>query len=256
MAWIHDLGPDPVPPPVLDRVNYLGAPSTGPDGAHVPPDHDGPQAYLAVQGAQVTEIPTHFHSVEQFQYFVTGSGTIGGHRVASGVVHYADRFTPYGPISAGRSGLTYATLRPWHDTGVFVMPAAQDRLVELLQTVKRPAADRRQHTLDLGQSLREAPSAGTRSWIDLCQEADGFRISAIELLGRSIAPAVTVGGGGAYLVVMDGTIDSEGEAYGPGAIRWCAVGESAPERSGRSGRSGRAGREGAQLALLQFPAPA
>ena len=64
MRWIRDQGPDPIPANVLDQIMYLGVPSTGPDGAHVPPPRDGPQAYLAVQGAQVDEIPTHFHSVE------------------------------------------------------------------------------------------------------------------------------------------------------------------------------------------------
>ena len=128
MAWIHDAGPDPVPAQVLDRIDYLGVASTGPDGAHFPPQRDGPQAYLAVQGARVADIPPHFHSVEQFQCVVSGSGTIGGRSFTRGVVHYADRFTPYGPICAGPEGLTYATLRASHDTGVFVMPAAQDRL--------------------------------------------------------------------------------------------------------------------------------
>ena len=135
MAWIHDQGPSPIPEKLLDRIMYLGVPSTGPDGAYLPPPHDGPQAYLAVQGAQVDEIPTHFHSVEQFQYVVTGSGVIGGHRVKVGVVHYADRFTPYGPLGAGPLGMTYATLRPCHDTGVFVMPAGRDHLAGLVAGV-------------------------------------------------------------------------------------------------------------------------
>ena len=80
--------------------------------------------------------------MEQFQYVVTGSGVIGGHRVEVGVVHYADRFTPYGPLGAGPVRMTYATLRPSHDTGVFVMPAGRDHLAGLLQASTRPARDR------------------------------------------------------------------------------------------------------------------
>ena len=140
---------------LLDRIMYLGVPSTGPDGAFLPPPRDGPQAYLAVQGAGVEEIPTHFHSVEQFQYVVTGSGVIGGRPVEGGVVHYADRFTPYGPLGAGPLGMTYATLRPCHDTGVFVMPAGRDRLAGLLRLSPRPAEDRRQHTVDLKGPCRD-----------------------------------------------------------------------------------------------------
>jgi hypothetical protein len=248
MAWIHDGGPDPVPPEVLDRINYLGVPSTGPDGAHFPPRRDGPQAYLAVQGAQVDEIPSHFHSVEQFQYVVRGSGTIGSRPFSRGVLHYADRFTPYGPIHAGPQGLAYATLRASHDTGVFVMPAGQERLAQLLAASERPAADRRQHTVDLRAALGvAAPSAGSR-WTEVCDGGDGFRIAVVALRARATAPVLTAAGGGAFLLVMVGTVEGEGGPYGAGAIRWHVAGETVPAR---------AGNEGARLAFLQFPvAPA
>jgi hypothetical protein len=254
VAWIHDQGPDPVPADVLDRIMYLGVPSTGPDGAHLPPPRDGPQAYLAVQGAQVDEIPTHFHSVEQFQYVVSGSGLIGGRPVEAGVVHYADRFTPYGPLCAGPLGMTYATLRPCHDTGVFVMPAGQDHLAGLLQASTRPADDRRQCTVDLkgpvAESVASTGGIGRSEWIDLRRSADGFRIAVTGVPPHGAAPPVVVGGSGAYLVVVSGAIDDddEGGPYGPGSITWRA--------SGDSGRSQAADR-GARLALLQFPgAPA
>jgi hypothetical protein len=242
MAWIHDRGPDPVPAQLLDRIDYLGVASTGPDGAHVPPPHDGPQAYLAVQGAQVDEIPPHFHSVEQFQCVVSGSGTIGGRPLAHGVVHYADRFTPYGPISAGPEGLTYATLRASHDTGVFVMPAGQERLAALLGASKRAASVRRQHTIDLGAALAGATEGS--EWVEHCHGVDGFRIAVVALPAAASSPAVIVGGAGAYLLVVDGMIEGDGETYGRGAIRWCAVGESVQDRAGPGG---------ARLAFLQFP---
>lgn len=244
MGWIHDRGPDPVPPEVLDRVNYLGAVSTGPDGVHFPPPLDGPQAYLAVQGAQVDEIPSHFHSVEQFQYVVSGSGTIGSRPFSRGVLHYADRFTPYGPIKAGPHGLTYATLRASHDTGVFVMPAGQERLAHLLAVAERPASVRRQHTVDLGAALAAAAPSGGSPWTEVCGGGDGFRIAVVALPARATTPAFTAAGGGAFLIVMDGTVDAEGGPYGAGALRWHAAGETEPARAGNGG---------ARLALLQFP---
>jgi hypothetical protein len=174
---------------------YLGVPSTGPDGAYLPPPQDGPQAYLAVQGAQVDEIPTHFHSVEQFQYVVTGSGVIGGRPVEGGVVHYADRFTPYGPLGAGPLGMTYATLRPCHDTGVFVVPAARDRLGGLLQASTRPAEDRRQQTVDLRGPTETAGETGPPEWIDLRSATDGFRIAVTGVLPHAAAPPLLAGAG-------------------------------------------------------------
>jgi hypothetical protein len=247
-AWIHDQGPDPVPADVLDRIMYLGVPSTGPDGAYLPPPHDGPQAYLAVQGARVEEIPVHFHSVEQFQYVVTGSGVISGRPVAVGVVHYADRFTPYGPLGAGPSGMTYATMRPCHDTGVFVMPAGRDRLAGLLRASSRPAGDRRQHTVDLKGSPEAAVETGPPGWVDLRSGADGFRIAVTEVPPDEAAPPLTVGGGGAYLLVVRGAMKDGGGQYEAGSLTWRGAGE--PVGSHASGR-------GARLALLQFPlAPA
>jgi hypothetical protein len=248
LAWIHDQGPDPVPPELLDRIMYLGVPSTGPDGAYLPPPRDGPQAYLAVQGAQVEEIPVHFHSVEQFQYVVTGSGVIGGRPVEGGVVHYADRLTPYGPLGAGPLGMTYATLRPCHDTGVFVMPAGRGRLADLLQASPRPAEDRRQHTIDLKGPVASAGEAGPSAWIDLRQSADGFAIAVTEVPAGAAAPPRPVGGSGGYLLVVSGAIDDEGGPYEAGSIAWRAAGD--PVGSHAAGG-------GARLALLQFPlAPA
>jgi hypothetical protein len=223
---------------------YLGVPSTGPDGAYLPPPHDGPQAYLAVQGAQVDEIPTHFHSVEQFQYVVTGSGVIGGRPVEAGVVHYADRFTPYGPLRAGPSGMTYATLRPCHDTGVFVMPAARHRLAGLVQASARPAGDRRQHTVDLRAPTETSGGTGPSAWTDLRQGADGLRIAVTGIPAHAAAPPFTVGGCGAYLVVVSGTIDDGGGPYAAGSIMWRGAGDSVRCHAAAGG---------AQLALLQFP---
>jgi hypothetical protein len=244
MAWIHDRGPDPIPPDVLDRINYLGVPSTGPEGAYLPPPQDGPQAYLAVQGAQVDEIPTHFHSVEQFQYVVTGSGVIGGRPVEGGVVHYADRLTPYGPLGTGPLGMTYATLRPCHDTGVFVMPAGQDRLAGLLRASTRAAGDRRQHTVDLRAPVEVVAETGRAEWVDLRRGADGFRIAVTGVPPDADAPQLSVGGSGAYLLVVSGAIDDGDGPYGAGSIAWRAAGDSVEIH---------AAGEGARLALLQFP---
>jgi hypothetical protein len=246
MAWIHDQGPSPIPEKLLDRIMYLGVPSTGPDGAYLPPPHDGPQAYLAVQGAQVDEIPTHFHSVEQFQYVVTGSGAIGGHRVEVGVVHYADRFTPYGPLGAGPMGMTYATLRPCHDTGVFVMPAGRDHLAGLLQASTRPARDRRQHAVDL-RDADTVGGTGPSEWVDLRRAPDGFRIAVIGVSANAATPALTVGGNGGYALVVSGAVDDRGGPFEAGSIMWHAAGDSVRSRAGAAG---------ARLALLQFPVAA
>jgi redox-sensitive bicupin YhaK (pirin superfamily) len=200
MAWIRDQGPDPIPAHLLDQIMYMGVPSTGPDGAYFPPAHDGPQAYLAVQGAQVDEVPPHFHSVEQFQYFV------------------------------------------------FVMPAAQERLGGLLRASHRRAADRRQVTVDLRHASGSAGGADQSHWVDLRHGADGFRIAVSRVSASAAVPLRTVGGSGAYVLVVNGAIEVNGTPYGAGSIAWRAAGDPV---------ACEAGGEGARLALLQFPlAPA
>src|SRR5688572_4110454 len=74
-------------------------------GAHTekgPP----PQGYLAMMAPQSRREP-HFHRVNQFQVVVAGEGLIGKHPLHPGAVHYADAFTPYGPIVAGSAGLSF-----------------------------------------------------------------------------------------------------------------------------------------------------
>jgi hypothetical protein len=246
MAWIPDEGPDPIPADVLDQVMYLGVRSTGPDG-YIPPPHDGPQAYLAVQGAQVDEIPTHFHSVEQFQYFVCGAGTVGGRPVEGGVVHYADRYTPYGPLRAGPAGMTYATLRPCHDTGVFVMPGGQDRLTALLRASSRRATDRRQHTIDLRGPADASGRAGGPAWDVLLHGLDGFCVAATSVPDGAVSDPITVGGAGAYALVVSGALEGDATAPAAGAVAWCAAGETFRAVATDLG---------ARVALLQFPVTA
>jgi hypothetical protein len=144
--------------------------------------------------------------------------------------------------------MAYATLRPCHDTGVFVMPAGQDRLAGLLRASTRPAGDRRQHTVDLRAPAEAAAQTGRAEWVDLRRGGDGFRIAVTGVPPDADAPLLSVGGSGAYLLVVRGAIDDRDGPYGAGSIAWRAAGDSVKSR---------AAGEGARLALLQFPfAPA
>ena len=247
MSWIDDQGPEPIPEELIDRIMYLGSPpAVAPDGTYLPVEVDGPQAHLAVQGVG-SEIPTHFHEIEQFQYFVHGSGTVGSHVVDPGIVHYADRYTPYGPLRPGSAGMTYATMRPRHDTGAFVMPDARAHLAELLDRSSRPAGDRRQHTIDLRAPTREAGEPAQPGWSDLLHEQDGLRVAVTALAGGGRADSVTIAGAGAYALVVEGEVDDEGTLHTAGALKWYDAGVALEAAASPAG---------ARLALLQFPVPA
>ena len=87
------------------RTDFLGKRADG-----TIKDHQ-PQAFLIEMQANEVIVP-HFHEVDQFQVFVSGSGSLGresnlAHPLA---VHYADHHTGYGPINAGPQGYAYFTL--------------------------------------------------------------------------------------------------------------------------------------------------
>jgi len=84
-----------------------------------------PQSYLIRQLPNITN-PLHFHTQNQFQVFIEGSGSFGRHEVLPYMVHYAGAYTGYGPIIAGDEGLQYLTLRSSRDLGAKFLPAQME----------------------------------------------------------------------------------------------------------------------------------
>jgi hypothetical protein len=240
VEWIDDRGSDVIEADRLDRIGYLGTFTSGPNGETWAPAVDGPQAYLAIQGAATEPLRAHFHQTEQFQWFAHGSGTVGGHEVAPGTVHYTDRYTPYGPLRPGPSGMSYVTMRRRHDPGTRYMPDSRADLAALLPCSPRPASTRRALTVPLGQF---APGDGT--WVDVQRDGDGFRIALAALAADAASDLGAVRGGGAYMVVVAGSVVADGVERAACAFTWLDPGERCAVV---------AGSQGARLALLQFPA--
>jgi len=84
-----------------------------------------PQSYLIKQLPNITN-PLHFHTQNQFQVFIEGTGSFGRHDVHPYVVHYAGAYTGYGPIIAGAQGVQYLTLRSSRDLGAKFLPAQME----------------------------------------------------------------------------------------------------------------------------------
>ena len=87
-----------------------------------------PLVYLVEQPPR-SVLPAHFHRQNQFQVFVDGGGMFGPHAIISGMVHYANAYTGYGPIVAGDEGLRYFTIRAVFDSGAFMVNARRDAMV-------------------------------------------------------------------------------------------------------------------------------
>jgi hypothetical protein len=71
----------------------------------------------------------HFHTQNQFQVVMGGSGWLGQHEVGSGSVHYAGAYTGYGPVVAGPEGLHYFTVRAVCETGAHFVATARDKMI-------------------------------------------------------------------------------------------------------------------------------
>ena len=88
-----------------------------------------PMAFLVEKEAAAVVHP-HFHSADQYQVVVQGSGRLGIHDIASVAVHYTDAYSAYGPIVAAGEGVSWFTLRNAWDPGARYMPAHRAQLRE------------------------------------------------------------------------------------------------------------------------------
>jgi hypothetical protein len=232
-VWIDDQSTAAMAGDHLALLPYIGTPPTGryESAGHGRPE---PQAFLVESGADKPELRTHFHTVNQFQYIARGGGRVGRHAVAPGTVHYADRYTPYGPLRNGPDGPAYLTLRATTDMGISYMPDERDALSESLGERGIDAGARRTFTIDLTDAEGQ-----------LVDDRDGLRVavSTADAGGDlSMGPAA---GSGAFVVVVSGAIDADGSRHPARSLAWCEPGQSI---------TATAVADGARLAWLQLPA--
>jgi len=182
------------------HTTFIGANRYRPDAAPPPePDAIYPMAFLVDQDADVT-VGAHFHQSDQFQVVVGGSGRLGTHEVEPVAVHFSGAFAAYGPIRAGAEGLHYFTLRNGWDAGARYMPGARAEL-------PRP----RRHREAVAGPLGEGNGFETV----LGPEPDGlaaWRWRASE--GARLAGPDPATGRGQFWVVLNGTLEREGKAFG------------------------------------------
>lgn len=245
MEWIEDRGRDDIPADHIGMVEYLGALPTG-DVSEPGYGQPNGQAFMVEMGGDTDPLRTHFHVVDQFQVFVHGSGTVGRHPVGHSTVHYADRFTPYGPLVADPSGLSYVTLRSISDTGAYYMPDERDALRDGLDSAQRSAGTRRNLTFDL------APPSPADDGTDhdatpvgvIHADDDGLAVSVADLAPGATTTLSPFGGAGAFAVVLTGAL-IDTAAHGPGALTFSNAGEALTLT---------AGDEATRVAILQLPA--
>jgi hypothetical protein len=193
------------------RTDFLGTHG----GSAVIPE---PQAFL-VEMQSNDEILPHFHEVDQFQIFVAGAGGMGrGDAVQPVTLHYADRYTGYGPIHAGPQGYSYFTLRARTDPGPVYLhkPGYRERL--------KPSK-KRHSTAQVAlcttpvltylkdvtcESIMGGPAVfddGLAAW--LLRAGANLQITCPDPQGS----------GGQYLLVLSGSLELDGVSY----PRWSTI---------------------------------
>src|SRR5213076_1121923 len=120
----------------------------------------------------------------------------------------------------GERGLAMLTLRSTSDSGAYYMPEFQEALRDGLASLGRPASKRRSVTFDLSVALGEADD----DWHDVVADDDGLRVAVARLDGGA-ALECKVGGGGAFVVVVDGSVETAEGSQPAGSVGWADAGE-------------------------------
>ncbi len=199
----------------------------------------GPQIFLVDYPGQAgIAVRPHFHSVDQFQVFWRGD-RVGKHAIRPHFVHYADAYTPYGPIVDAGAGVTYLTVRARPDSGPKYMPESRSQ---------RPAgAGGRQLTVQGDvQALDHAQDGPV--WL-LGPFGDGLAVCLARLRAGQQLPAVQPAGDGTVYLLLEGALDGPGQRVSHRATTVVTVGP------GEAAAGVRAADEGAVILGLSFPQP-
>jgi hypothetical protein len=181
----------------------------------------------------------HFHRADQFQVFVKGSGKLGRYEIQPFSVHYADAFTPYGPIQAGAEGLSYLTLRNAWDDGPQYMPQSH----AALKASRGPGRQTPPTSIEgLG-----ATSHDTVPTLKIILEPDhrGAGAWLSHAAPGETPPTPPAAAGGQCWVVAEGGMNLSGRVFAPLSCFFIGPGEAPPAVT--------AGVRGVDLIVLQFP---
>ncbi|MCE2945657.1 MAG: hypothetical protein ACK515_20720 [bacterium] len=218
------------------RTDFLGQPSSGEIKCT-------PQAFLIEMTPGEVILP-HFHEVDQFQVFVAGGGGVGRTNdvVAPIAVHYADRYTGYGPINAGPQGYSYFTLRARSDAGAVYLhkPGYREKL--------KPSR-KRHHLAPITLSTEPVLFSRTENSLETLIEASDTHDGLAAFVLR-MGPSARLSGpdprgtGGQYYLVLNGSLERDGVSYPAWSTLFVDADEGPLDVN--------AGEKGLEVAILQF----
>lgn len=142
----------------------------------------------------------HYHTVDQFQVILDGTGTFGRHHVAPYCVHFSRAYTPYGPLQSDKdTGWAFLVMRTRHDQGPQRMPGAREKLKQMpgrqpWQATARIAFAEQAH----GASMVESP--------DIKDEQGLYTRSVTMAPDTRITAPDPADGDGQYVIAVKGSL--------------------------------------------------
>jgi rubredoxin len=176
-----------------------------------------PQAMLVEEGP-FRNLRTHYHSEDEFQIFIQGDGINGRHKISPIQVHFACKFTPYGPIVASKEGCSFITLRCRTDSGAKFLPECREELENI------SLRDPWQKTSKL--LFPEKSDEIETQLLEGLQNNSGLAAIAFRFppSKKTISPETFLGDG-QFLVVINGSLIHENMEYEPLSIIYLEAGE-------------------------------
>lgn len=189
-------------------------------------------------------LDAHFHIVDQFQVFVEGNGTIGKDSAGPIVVHYADHHTGYGPLVASPYGMTYLTLRSKTDAGLNFL--REPHIREKLQPTKRRHRMSSQIVLSNEPLLQHRTEVSIEDALEPREDDEGISVKMIRMGPHMTVKAPeTKNSGGEYLIVLNGTLEHEGQSLPKYSLLFVRADEEPPVLT--------AGPLGLEIMATRFP---
>ena len=228
------------------NTSYIGKNRSTLRENEAPPADDivYPVAFLVEKEAAAVVKP-HFHSADQYQVVVQGSGRLGIHDIASVAVHYTDAWSAYGPIVAADEGVSWFTLRNAWDPGARYMPAHRQQLREA-----RARFQHREATCGPLPPLTDAElaaltNATSQAVIEETKDGLGTWRYTVPAHGSVSGPDPSTGGGQFWLVAAGTACVPGGSLLSPHSCVFVAPDDLAATLT--------AGPVGADLICMQFP---
>jgi hypothetical protein len=193
----------------------------------------GPQVFLVEVPEPDATIEPHFHDV--VQVIVRGCSRLGRDAAGPAVFHYADAYTPYGPIVGSEAGMSFFTIRAACASGYYPMPGAR-------HMIQGKPGRNLAGKFDIDKPL---PKAGESTRETMISAEDGVKVVGLSLGPNAHAEGEPADAGDQFYLVFTGSVIHDGREAPPLTLVRVEPGEATPIFH--------AGPAGARLLLTQMP---